>query len=485
MGIAALELGKLLLGVICHGVGQGGNGQGHEHFVGVQAGILVAKILRLQPADRLQHLLADEFKPVADAAKSLECIEQHGGHRAQRLGGAARNDPAVMEQQGACRSAGGLCFFVGCIHHGAVFHGGLGLLHHKLQLFNRLVRCLALKTLHAGSIIPADDLLAGGGAADIVIHDAVARHVNTHIRGRLVGALTLDLLEDRAEDGEDLHIPVVVHGDITVSLQMEGVDHIHIVQVRGGGLIGQVHRMLEGQVPDGERFKLGIAGSNAPLIIMVQLGKAGGHFAAAGTGGRDHHQRVAGFNIVIVAKAFIAHHIGHVGGIARNGIMAVAADAKGRQALQKGVRPGLSRITGDHDAAHIQIQTAENVDQAQHIILIGDAKVAADLVLLNVGRGDGDHDLHIVLELLEHTDLAVRLKARQNTGSMVIIKQLAAEFQIQLAAELGNALADLFGLGGQVFLIVKTDGIHFSHYPFCSITKSKLVYHTPSRLGRL
>ena len=52
---------------------------------------------------------------------------------------------------------------------------------------------------------------------------------------------------------------------------MEGVDHIHIVQVGGGGLVSQVHRVVDGQVPDGEGFKLGIAGGVALLMLVIQL----------------------------------------------------------------------------------------------------------------------------------------------------------------------------------------------------------------------
>ena len=59
------------------------------------------------------------------------------------------------------------------------------------------------------------------------------------------------------------------------------------------------------------------------------------------------------------------------------------------------------------------------------------------ILFFSISAGiDGNDDLHIVLELLEHPDLAVRRKARQHPGGVVIIEQLAAEFQIQLAAEL-------------------------------------------------
>ena len=232
--------------------------------------------------------------------------------------------------------------------------------------------------------------------------------------------------------------------------------------------------MLEGQVPDGEGLKLGVTGGHSPLIIMIELGKAGRHLTAAGSGRCDHHQGTAGLNIVILAKALVADHIRHIGRIPGNGIMAVALNPKGGKALDKSVRSGLSRITGDHDAAYIQVHAAENIDQAQNIIFIGDAKIAADLALFNVRRSDGNDDLHIVLELLEHPDLAVRLKPRQHPGGMIVVKELAAKFQIQLAAELGDPLADLLGLGGEVLLIVKPDGIHSVHNPFCSFHKIEI-----------
>ena len=70
---------------------------------------------------------------------------------------------------------------------------------------------------------------------------------------------------------------------------MEGVDHIDVVQIRGGRLVSQVHRVLQGKVPDGEGFKFGVAGLDPPFVLVVKLGKAGGHFSAAGAGGRNDH----------------------------------------------------------------------------------------------------------------------------------------------------------------------------------------------------
>ena len=67
-------------------------------------------------------------------------------------------------------------------------------------------------------------------------------------------------LEHGLQHREDLHITVVVDGGHAIGLQMEGVDHVHVVQIGGGRLVGEVDRVVQGQVPDGEGLKLGIAG---------------------------------------------------------------------------------------------------------------------------------------------------------------------------------------------------------------------------------
>ena len=87
------------------------------------------------------------------------------------------------------------------------------------------------------------------------------------------------------------------------------------------------------------------------------------------------------------------------------------------------------------------------------------------------GKLYDDNHFHLVLQLQQHPQLAVGLEAGQNTGCVVVVVQLAAEFQIQLAAELLNAVADMGGLGLQILLIVKTNASHIGtslkkYYPF-------------------
>ena len=94
------------------------------------------------------------------------------------------------------------------------------------------------------------------------------------------------------------------------------------------------------------------------------------------------------------------------------------------------------------DAAHKQPHTLERVDQAQHVHVIGDAVVAAHLVVDDVLGADDDHDLGLCLQLQQHLQLGIGLKARQHAGGVVVVKQLAAKFQIQLVVKLRNAFTD-------------------------------------------
>ena len=137
--------------------------------------------------------------------------------------------------------------------------------------------------------------------------------------------------------------------------------------------------------------------------------------------------------------------------------MFAAPHAQSVQPLDEGVRRRLPGVLRDDHAAHIEALSPEYVHQPQHILVVADAQVAPHLVLLDVAGADGHHDLHIVLQRPQHTDLAVGLEAGQHPGCVVIIEQLAAELQIQLAAELGQPLRDVLCLQTQVFVVVKAE----------------------------
>ena len=60
------------------------------------------------------------------------------------------------------------------------------------------------------------------------------------------------------------------------------------------------------------------------------------------------------------------------------------------------VSPALAAVLGDHNTSHIQALVAVFLDETQNVCIVGDAKVMANLVFLNVCRVDGNDDFSLV-----------------------------------------------------------------------------------------
>ena len=136
--------------------------------------------------------------------------------------------------------------------------------------------------------------------------------------------------------------------------------------------------------------------------------------------------------------------------------MTVDLDTEGLELLLVSDRTLLPIEAGEHDGAHIEAITAERIDESQHVHIVGDAEIPTDLVLLDVAGIDDDHDLRVILQLTQHADLTIRLKARKHTRCMVIIEQLAAELKIELTAKLRNTLTDMLRLHLKVLIVIET-----------------------------
>ena len=241
---------------------------------------------------------------------------------------------------------------------------------------------------------------------------------------------------------------------------MEGINHVHVVEVGRGRLIGQVHRVLERQVPDREGLELRVARRDPAPVLVIELAEAGGHLPAAGAGGRDDHEAAGGLDVLVPAEALFRDDQRNIGRIVGDDIMLEDPDAQHLEPLDELLRGALFAVVGDHDAADVQADAPEGVNEAKGVLVIGDPEIAAAFGALDVIRREHDHDLRVILHLQQHLYLAVRFKARQNPGRVIVVKELAAEFQIQLAAELGNPVPDVLGLKLHIFLIVETDSGH-------------------------
>ena len=318
----------------------------------------------------------------------------------------------------------------------------------------------------------AENFFLRGLADDIIVHDAVPGHIHAHVRGGLVGGGAGNALEHGLQHGENFHVPVVVDGGHAVGLQVEGVDHVHVIEVCGGGLVGQVHRVTEGKVPDGEGLILGVPGLDAPLVLMVELAQAHGHLAAAGAGGGDDHQGAAGLDVFVLTVALFTDDQRNVIRIALDGVVAIDLQA---QAFQLGLENFCRRLAaeaGQHDAVYLEPEPPEYVDETQGVGAVGDTQVAPDLAFFQVHGGHGHHDLYLILQLHQHPNFRVWVEPRQDPGGVVVVKQFAAKLQVELTAELVDAGADVLRLHFQIFFIVETKAIdHLVALPLFSLAQ--------------
>ena len=104
---------------------------------------------------------------------------------------------------------------------------------------------------------------------------------------------------------------------------MEGVDHVDIVQVGCCCFVGDVHWMFQGQVPNGECLELGVTGTDAALVLVVELRQTCRHLAAARTWCRHDDKLTARLNIVVLAKPLVGGYQLDVVGIAVDGVVDV------------------------------------------------------------------------------------------------------------------------------------------------------------------
>ena len=115
---------------------------------------------------------------------------------------------------------------------------------------------------------------------------------------------------------------------------------------------------------------------------------------------------------------------------------------------------------GNDYRTNIKSYAAERIDKAKRIKIVCNSEIAAYFVLFNVVCGDNDYYLGAVLKLEEHLYLCIGKEARKHARRMEIVEKLTAEFKIQLATEIFDAVADILRLHRNVFVIIKAYCLH-------------------------
>ena len=127
----------------------------------------------------------------------------------------------------------------------------------------------------------------------------------------------------------------------------------------------------------------------------------------------------------------------------------------------------------DHYASYKKSLLTVSADQTDHVRIISDTKISADLILLNVFCADRKDNLSLITEFFQKTQFTVRFKSRKYAGCMIVIKKLATKLKVELATEFSDTLADVFGLHFQIFVIVKSN---FHRFLFLIIKFAELLF---------
>ena len=461
MHLAALELAHLFERLFGDVVRRRRDGQRDQHFVCVQTGVAAAQKPRFEFLYRFDRDRRKQIDVVVDVREFFERVEQHRRRASEQRRRLAGDDLAVRQFDRRGWGAGALFAVERGFDDVAIVCRQSQFVHNQSDLADLDVVVVAAALGDDRLVVAADDLLFARLAAHLVVADRVARHIDAHVRRRLVGGVPHQFFEQCVEHGEDLDVAVVVDRDLAVCAQMVGVDHIDVVEVGGRRLVGDVDGMVERQVPDRECLVLCISRLDAALVVVVELRQACRHLAAAGTGGGDDDKLLCRLDIFVLAVAFVADDVGDVVGIAFDVVVAVDFEPQFFEPVFESDSFDILFVElRKHDAADIKPLVAEDVDQSEHVLVVGDPEVGAQLVGGDVVAVDDDDDLRLVFELLQHDDLVVGRKAGQHARGVKVVEQLAAEFEVEFAAEFFDALVDAFRLHCQILFAVKTYFVH-------------------------
>ncbi len=257
----------------------------------MQTRILTAQIFDFSLLDRLNHILRNQFERVVDTGQILRHIQKQRRTRAEQVALVSSDDSAVFQLDSRSGSAHLLFALFSSNGSLAVVGRDFGLGHQPRNLVHLLVAVGIESHLVQGSIVTAYNFVLRSLATNLIVGNAEAHHVHTHIGRRLVRAVAINTLKERSKHRERLDIAVVVDSHLLVSVVMEGIDHIHVAQIGRSRLVSDVNRVLQRQIPNREGFELGVTGINATLVFLIKLREADRHLTRARPRSGNNHQR--------------------------------------------------------------------------------------------------------------------------------------------------------------------------------------------------
>ena len=204
----------------------------------------------------------------------------------------------------------------------------------NVNVFHQKINLCEFTLTHASTLEflgspkpPAYNLCFGSFLANLIINNAVANHIDTHIGWRLIRAGTCDFLHHGLEHRKSLNVAVVVNGNFAVSLKVIWIDDVVVAQICRSCLVGNVYGVLERKVPNGERLKLCITCADSTGVLVVELREADSKLARARTRCCYNYQRMRSLYVLVFTVALRRDDQVNIGGVALNGVVTVYSNA--------------------------------------------------------------------------------------------------------------------------------------------------------------
>ena len=103
----------------------------------------------------------------------------------------------------------------------------------------------------------------------------------------------------------------------------------------------------------------------------------------------------------------------------------------------------LSLKASKNNASDVKANCTECINKSHYVKIVGDTKIASNLVLFNICGIYGNNYLSLVTKLEKHLQFTVRRKTGKHTRRMKVVEKLAAKLKIKLAAKLFYSLFDV------------------------------------------
>ena len=152
--------------------------------------------------------------------------------------------------------------------------------------------------------IAPDDLLTARFLHNLVIRDRGGNLVDPHVGRRFVYRFACDAFDHAFDNREHLHVAVVVDGRRAVSVKMEGINLVEILEVNGCRFVSHVQRVLNRHVPYREGLKFRVARAPPEPFFVVQLVQAGRKFTRPRPWRGHNHDGLGCFYVRVAPIAF-------------------------------------------------------------------------------------------------------------------------------------------------------------------------------------